>query len=174
MDPHATTSTGDLFPRVYRELRRLAARRLSRERVSGTLQPTALVHEAFLRLSAGGSRFESDAQFHAAAATAMQRILVERARRRRRLRHGGAWVRVPLDGVDIAGAAVDVDAMALAEALDELARVDPQAARVVELRHFAGLTVEETAGVLGVSPRTVKREWSCARLFLFERLGDER
>ena len=165
---------------VYEELRRLAYRQMAGEPIGMTLQPTALVHEVFLRLGGEGrTSWSSRAQFFSAAAMAMRRILVEEARRRRQLRRGGAFRRVPLeDGaegfelVDAVGSRGE-DLLALDAALDQLERVDARMFQVVQLRYFAGLTVEEAAEVLEVSPRTIRREWETARLWLFQRLARE-
>ncbi len=157
-----------LLPLVYDELKKLAAARLARERPGQTLQPTALVHEAYVRLvdvkQAQG--WESQGHFFAAAAEAMRRILVDAARRRRREKHGGGRKRVSVD--DVAPAAPDLrhDLLALDAALTRLAAEDPQASRLVELRHFAGLSVPEAAQVLGISPRTADRLWAYARAWL--------
>ena len=157
-----------LLPLVYDELKKLAAARLAHELPGQTLQPTALVHEAYVRLvdveQAQG--WKSRGHFFAAAAEAMRRILVDAARRKRREKHGGNRQRVSLD--DVAPAAPDLrhDLLALDAALTRLASQDPQAARLVELRHFAGLSVPEAAQVLGISPRTADRVWAYARAWL--------
>lgn len=164
----------DLVPLVYDELRRLARARMAREAPGHTLQPTALVHEAYLRLAAGAAPpFASRAQFFAAAAEAMRRILIERARRVRREKRGGGRRRVTLDE-GLAGAEPpDAELLALDQALARLERLDPAMARVVGLRWLAGLTVEETAEVVGSSPRTVKRQWTAGRAWLHRELtGD--
>jgi RNA polymerase sigma factor (TIGR02999 family) len=157
-----------LLPLVYDELRKLAAQRLSREKPGQTLQATALVHEAYLRLvgPSDDRRWDNRGHFFAAAAEAMRRILVEAARRKRREKHGGDRNRVPLD--DIAQAAPDRrhDLLALDAALTRLATEDSQAARLVELRHFAGLTTAEAAQALEISPRTADRIWAYARAWL--------
>jgi RNA polymerase sigma factor (TIGR02999 family) len=164
-----------LMPVVYTELRRIAARYFSRERPGQTLQATALVNDAFVRLAAERPReFQNRTHFVAIAAISMRQILVQRARARHALKRGGAPERVSLDeernaGTDARssfGAARDVDLLALDEALGRLAAFDPDLARLVELRYFGGLTVEETADVLGSSPATVKRQWSLARAWL--------
>ena len=159
-----------LMPLVYRELRALAARYMARERSGHTLQPTALVHEAYLRLTAQHSvDWRNRAHFYGIAARLMRRILVDRARRASRSKRGGAMLHVALDGVPVAAEAPlhPVDAVVLDEALRRLEAIDPQQARVVELRYFGGLTLEETAEVLGVSTGTVKRHWSVARAWLY-------
>jgi len=165
-------SSADLLPEVYNELRRLARVRLRRESPTLTLQPTALVHEAYLRLEPGGTarRWDGRGHFFAAAAIAMRRILVERARHRERLKHGGGQRRVDLV-TEPAGSTVDLaDVLAVDGALDELERLDGRKAQVVMLRYFAGLTVEETAEALALSPATVKTEWAFARAWLRQAL----
>ena len=159
-----------LTPLVYEGLRRQAARYLRRERPGHTLQTTALIHEAYLRLvDAGDVHWQGRAHFFAIAANLMRRILVDHARRRDADKRGGSHVRVQLDEAVAGG--TDVDLLAIDEALDRLAAVDPQQARVVELRFFSGLSVEETAAALGVSPKTVKRDWSVARAWLRREIG---
>ena len=178
--PPARDDARALLDAVYEELRRLAYREMAGEPIGLTLQPTALVHEVFLRLGKEtGAGWASRAQFFSAAATAMRRILVEEARRRRQLRRGGAFRRVPLEDGRESFELVDGDTpqgedlLALDVALDGLERMDQRLFQVVQLRYFAGLTVEETAEVLEVSPRTVRREWETARLWLFQRLERE-
>lgn len=165
-----------LVPLVYRELHGLASRHLARERGGHTLQPTALVHEAYLRLSKTASPdWQDRVHFFAVAARVMRRILVDHARQRGRIKRGGAAPVVPLDDVEpAAGAAIDpVDALALDGALSRLEDLDARQAKVVELRFFGGLTVEETAEVMGVSSGTVKRDWVVARAWLYRELtGD--
>ena len=160
--PHAR-----LMPLVYDELRRIAARYVSRERPGQTLQATALVNEAFVRLAAERTRqFENRTHFLAIAALSMRQILVQRARARAAVKRGGAPQRVTLGDAHVGSAAPDVDVLALDEALERLAALDPQQARIIELRYFGGLTVEETAAAVGVSPATVKRQWTMARAWL--------
>ena len=170
-DPRAAEQ---LLPLVYDELRKLAAQRLAREKPGQTLQATALVHEAYLRLvgPADDRRWEGRGHFFAAAAEAMRRILVEAARRKKRLRHGGGLRRVelPADGPAIDGPPEDV--LAVHEALDRLAAADAQAAELVKLHYFAGLTIDQAAGVLGVSPRKAYIIWAYARAWLFRCLDD--
>jgi RNA polymerase sigma factor (TIGR02999 family) len=168
----------DLMPLVYDELRRIAARYVSNERPGQTLQATALVNEAFMRLAAERARhFNGRTHFLAIAALSMRQILVQRARARRAAKRGGAPHRVELDDVNVAqveagfpGGVVrradDIDVLALDEALTRLAASDADLARIVELRYFGGLTVEETAEAVGVSPATVKRQWALARAWL--------
>ena len=161
-----------LTPLVYEELRHQAARYLRRERRGHTLQTTALIHEAYLRLiDAKDVHWQSRAHVFAIAAILMRRILVEHARRRDADKRGGSHVRVQLDEALAVADETDVDLLAIDEALERLAAIDPQQARVVELRFFSGLSVEETAAALGVSPKTVKRDWSVARAWLRREIG---
>ena len=164
-----------LLPLVYEELRRLASRRLSREAPGQTLQATGLVHEAYLRLvdAEKAVHWNGRGHFFAAAAEAMRRILVENARRKRRLKHGGGRHRVELDEAVDAAAAPSDDLLAVDEALERLALEDVQAAELVKLHYFAGLSVEEAAEVLGISTRKGYRVWAYARAWLFRCLGDE-
>ena len=162
----------DLVAMVYGELRRLAAAALRRERPEHTLQPTALVHEAFMRLAGvDDTRWHDRDHFIAAAARAMRRVLVDHARTRNAVKRGDGESRVSLDGIDVPAAATSVDLVALDTTLERLAALDARQARIVELRFFAGLTVEETAALIGTSPRTVKREWQMARAWLARELG---
>jgi RNA polymerase sigma factor (TIGR02999 family) len=161
-----------LLPRVYDELRRLARAYLARERPGHTLQPTALVHEAYLRLvDQTRVDWQNRAHFFAIAATSMRRILVSHARRRHAAKRGGAALTLTLDEGLAAAGERDVDLVALDEALAALERLDPRQARIVELRFFAGLTIEETATALEVSPATVKLDWKLARAWLFRELS---
>jgi len=162
----------ELLPLVYRELRKLAASYLRRERQGHTLQPTALVHEAYLRLS-GDEELEikDRAHFFAIAARAMRRILVDHARRHHAAKRVGADDKVPLDDAPALAVEPDVDLLALNEALDRLAEVSQRQARLVELRYFGGLTNAEAAQVLEVSEATVERDWKVARLSLRRYLG---
>lgn len=172
--PRATRPEATLLPLVYDELRRIAARYVSHERPGQTLQATALVNEAFLQLSAERTReFQNRAHFVAIAALSMRQILVQRARARNAAKRGGGGQRVPLDDHVVPPAAGhggqgrdQVDLVALDDALSRLAALDPDHARVVELRYFGGLTVEETAEAMGISPATVKRQWTMARAWL--------
>jgi RNA polymerase sigma factor (TIGR02999 family) len=168
-DPDAA---GRLLPLVYDELRRLAARQLAREKPGQTLQATALVHEAYLRLAGKDAPqgWDSRGHFFAAAAEAMRRILVENARRKKRQKRGGDLRRVDLPLDEAASAARSDDLLALDEALELLAREDPQKAELVKLRFFAGLSVEEAARCLGISRATADRYWAYARAWLYERL----
>jgi RNA polymerase sigma factor (TIGR02999 family) len=166
-----------LLPLVYDELRRLAARNLAYEKAGQTLQATALVNEAYLRLVGGGREvhWNGRGHFFAAAAEAMRRILVEIARRKGRVRHGGGLRRVDLLDADVAAPTDDDQILLLDEALTRLADVRPQAAELVKLRFFSGLTEDEAAPMLGLSPRTARRLWAFARAWLrrdMERAGD--
>jgi RNA polymerase sigma factor (TIGR02999 family) len=169
-----TGATEELLPLVYEELRLLAAQKLSHEPPGQTLQATALVHEAYLRLVGEERRgWDSRGHFFAAAAEAMRRILVENARRKRSLRKGGDYRRVDLEASDVA-TPEDLhceDLLALDEALAELARQDEVKANVVKLRYFAGLTIEQTAASLGIAPATAKRCWTYARAWLIRAMG---
>jgi RNA polymerase sigma factor (TIGR02999 family) len=168
-DPRAAR---ELLPLVYEELRRLARARLARETPGQTLTPTALVHEAYLRLV--GDRdppWANRAHFFAAAAEAMRRILVERARRQRRAKHGGGAARVTLDEELVGAEPASAEILALHDALDRLAGQDAEMARVVELHQFAGLSIAETAAALGASERTVSRRWTAARAWLRREIG---
>jgi RNA polymerase sigma factor (TIGR02999 family) len=161
-----------LLPLVYDELRRLAAQRMAHEAPGQTLQATALVHEAWLRLGGDDQpSWQNRAHFFAAAAEAMRRILIDNARRKNYLRHGGGAERVNLDGLDLAASVDGEQLLALNEALDHLAAHDATKAQVVKLRFFAGLTNEQVARVLGVSEPTVKRHWTYARAWLFREMN---
>ena len=189
-DPQAAET---LLPLVYDALRKLAAARLAHEKPGQTLQATALVHEAYLRLlgpaglektkhqcatdsraasSPVGRTYLGHGHFFAAAAEAMRRILVERARRRGRLKHGGEMVRVELDDVDISVDTDGIDLLDLDSVLARLAAEHPEKAELVKLRYFAGLSGDEAAAVLGVSPATADRYWTYARAWLFRELSD--
>jgi RNA polymerase sigma factor (TIGR02999 family) len=169
-DPSAAEQ---LLPLVYDELRKLAAARLAQEKPGQTLQATALVHEAYLRLVGAeqGQAWDSRGHFFAAAAEAMRRLLVENARRKQSLKRGEGLVRQPLNELEIAGPESRYDVLALSDALDLLAEADAQAAELVKLRFFAGLSAEQSAAALGVSARTADRIWGYARAFLFKRLA---
>lgn len=161
----------ELLPLVYAELRKLAAARMAQEQAGQTLQPTALVHEAWLRLT-GGERtsFDGRGHFFAAAAEAMRRILIEKARRKGRLKRGGEWERVGLENLDVAVVADDDTLLAVHEALEKLALVDPVGAKLIELRFFAGVSNVDAAKILGLAERTAKRTWTYARAWLHEEL----
>jgi RNA polymerase sigma factor (TIGR02999 family) len=160
-----------LMPLVYTELRRLAQRNLRRERPDHTLQTTALVHEAYLELvDQRRANWQNRAQFFAIAAQLMRRVLVDYARSHRAAKRGGDYIKLSLDEAVAQSEEKSADLLALDEALDRLAKLDLQQSRVVELRVFGGLSVEETATALSISPRTVKREWSMARAWLHQQL----
>jgi RNA polymerase sigma-70 factor, ECF subfamily len=164
-------SVNSLLPDVYQELRRLAANYLRRERPGQTLQPTALVHEAYIRLLKDKpDRWQNRAHFCAIAAHSMRQILIERARARGAQKRGGARQRTTLDERLLPGGEQSIDLLALDEALERLAALDPEQARLVELRFFGGLTVEETAAAMDISPATVKRHWTIASAWLAREL----
>lgn len=164
-DPRAA---GQLLPLVYEELRKLATCKMANEAPGQTLQPTALVHEAWLRLGGGEDRtWDSRAHFFGAAAEAMRRILIENARRKRALRHGGGQARLDVQELEIASPSPDDQILAIDEALSKFAALDKDKAELVKLRYFAGMTIEEAAGVLGISEATAKRWWAYARAWLY-------
>jgi RNA polymerase sigma factor (TIGR02999 family) len=164
-----------LMPIVYDELRRQAARYLRREQVGHTLQTTALIHEAYVRLvDQHNVQWQNRAHFFGIAAQMMRRILVDHARTKKRAKRGGSGIRVSLADANVAVASQDLDVVAVDEALNRLAEIDEQQSRVVELRFFSGLTVEETAAVMGISPATVKRDWSMAKAWLHRELSGEK
>jgi RNA polymerase sigma factor (TIGR02999 family) len=172
-DPHAASQ---LLPLVYDELRQLAAQKLAHERPGQTLQPTALVHEAYLRLVGTEDKpvkWENCGHFFAAAAEAMRRILVENARKKASLKRGGDRGRVDFDESQLTAPETREDLLALDEALDKLAATDAQAAQLVQLRYFAGLPNPEVAQVLGISPRTADRLWAFARAWLHQEIEGE-
>lgn len=160
-----------LLPLVYDELRKLAAAKMARESAGQTLQPTALVHEAWLRLGGDAQpKWQNRAHFFAAAAEGMRRILIDNARRKHRVRHGGELEKVSASatGFDVAAPELDdVELLRLNEALDRLAEHDARKAELVKHRYFIGLTLDEAAGVMGISERTAKRDWAYARTWLF-------
>ena len=167
-------TSDELLPEVYDELRKLARARLARERHSNqTLQPTALVHEAYLRVAGDQQdrQWDRRGHFFAAAATAMRRILIERARHYQRIKHGSSAERVELDSGMMRVDPALINLVAVDEALTQLEATDPRKAQIVSLRYFAGLSIEETAGALDLSPATVKNEWAFARAWLFRVLG---
>lgn len=162
------------MPAVYDELRRQAARYLRREHAGHTLQTTALIHEAYVRLvDQRNVQWQNRAQFFGMAAQMMRRILVDHARTKKRVKRGGSGIKVSLADATIPVNERDLDVVALDEALDRLAAIDEQQSRVVELRFFSGLTVEETAKVMHISPATVKRDWSMAKAWLHRELSRE-
>jgi RNA polymerase sigma factor (TIGR02999 family) len=171
-DPHAA---GELLPLVYDELRQLAAQKLAREKPGQTLQATALVHEAYLRLvdTEKAQHWNSRGHFFAAAAEAMRRILVDQARRKQAQRHGGDRQRVDLDESALVAAAPATDLLALDDALAKLAAAEPVKAELVKLRFFTGLTIPEAARVLGISIATAERHWTYARVWLYAELSED-
>ena len=166
-------ATDDLLPLVYDRLRRLAQQMMAQEKPGQTLQATALVHEAYLRLLGDGAKWEDRRHFYAAAAQAMRRILVARARRRGRVKHGGGRKRLPLSDADATVEPESVDLVAVDEALRRLEKEDPRVAEVVLFRFYAGLSVEDTAKALEISPRTVRRDWTYAKAWLLEAMSDD-
>jgi RNA polymerase sigma factor (TIGR02999 family) len=167
-DPKAAE---ELLPLVYEELRKLAASKLAQQPPDQTLQPTALVHEAYLRLLGDGSHsWQNRRHFFAAAAEAMRHLLVDRARRKAAVRHGGGWRRVDLDNVVVATQTTDDNILLINEALEKLTAHDPAAAELIKLRFFAGLTFPQAAEVVGLSERTAKRLWAYARAWLFKEI----
>lgn len=163
-----------LLPHVYEELRRLATIRMAREAAGQTLQPTALVHEAWVRLVEGGAQtWENRGHFFGAAAEAMRRILIDNARRKASVKHGGGRERVDLADFEIAQASPDEKLLLINEALKELEMEHPERARIVVLKHFGGLTNKEVAETLGMGERTVDRHWLCAKNWLFRKLQSE-
>ena len=167
-------ATEELFPLVYEELRRLAAARMAKEAAGHTLQPTALVHEAWLQLVGAGDRtWKNRAHFFGAAADAMRRILIDNARSKSALKRGGGQNRVPLEGLEITSATPDEHILLVDEALEWLEQDDPEKARIVCLKFFGGLTNEEVAEHLNTSLRTVNRQWVCAKIKLFRWLREQ-
>jgi RNA polymerase sigma factor (TIGR02999 family) len=163
-----TQATDKLLPLVYNELRRLAAYKMAAEPAGHTLQPTALVHEAWLKLvDSPAQSWQNRAHFFGAAAEAMRRILIARARRKNAQRRGAGAAHLDVDELEIASPAPDDQLLALDEALDRFAAIEPQQAELVKLRYFVGLTIEEAAEVLGISKATAKRWWAYARAWLF-------
>ncbi|MGE0375713.1 MAG: ECF-type sigma factor [Planctomycetaceae bacterium] len=175
VEPSEHFSTEQLLPLVYDELRRLAARKMQLERPDLTIQSTALVHEAYLRLTQGAAPpyWRDQLHFISAFAQAMRRVLVESARRRAALKRGANATRRPLEAAEPDASSAE-EILALDESLDRLSRVDPQKADVVRLRYFTGLTIPEIAEALGISPRTADRHWAYARAWLLREMGQER
>ena len=167
-DPHAA---GELLPLVYQELRKLAAHKMANQAAGHTLQPTALVHEAWLRLAGNEqAHFAGRSHFFAAAGEAMRHILIDSARRKRALRHGGGQARVDIQSLEIAALANDDELLAVHDVLNKLAAEAPQKAELVKLRYFVGMTFEEAAEALGISVATAKRHWAYARAWLYEEI----
>jgi RNA polymerase sigma factor (TIGR02999 family) len=164
-----------MMPAIYEELRRQAARYLRREQPGHTLQTTALIHEAYVRLvDQRNVQWQNRAHFFGIAAQMMRRILVDHARTKKRAKRGGSNIKVSLDDATVAVKGQNLDVVAIDEALSRLSKIDEQQSRVVELRFFSGLTVEETAEVMGISPATVKRDWSMAKAWLHRELSGDR
>jgi RNA polymerase sigma factor (TIGR02999 family) len=164
----------ELLPLVYAELRRLAAHKMANEAPGQTLQPTALVHEAWLRLTGGEERkWDNCGHFFAAAAEAMRRILIDNARRKRALRHGGGQRRQDIQEVEIAVEMKEDELLAMNEALEKFAALDKPKAELVKLRYFAGLTIEQAAETLGISAPTAKRHWTYARAWLYREIQSQ-
>jgi len=170
-DPQAAD---ELLPLIYDELRKLAAAKMANEAPGQTLQPTALVHEAWLRLvGSPNQKWKGRAHFFGAAAEAMRRILIENARRKRAARHGGGLARLDVQEIEIASAPKDEELLAIHDALEKFAARDPKKAELVKLRYFVGLTTQEVAEVLGISVPTADRWWNFSRAWLFEEIERE-
>ena len=167
-------SAGQLLPLVYEELRQVAARKMARETPGQTLQATALVHEAWMRVGGDNQSWENRAHFFGAAAEAMRRILIDRARSKRAELNGGGLERVDIADVEIVAEAPEDELMAVHEALDKFAAHDAQKAELVKLRYFAGLTLDEAAGVLDISLATAKRYWAYSRAWLLREISRQR
>ena len=164
----------ELLPLVYNDLRRMAAARMAGEAEGQTLQPTALVHDAWLRIFGNGDRrWQNRGHFFGEAAEAMRRILIERARRKSRLKHGHGWVRLDIDDLLLAEATPDDKVLLINEALEHLEAEDPQRAKVVVMKFFGGLTNQEVAKILCVAERTVERQWAYAKAWLFQNIREQ-
>jgi RNA polymerase sigma factor (TIGR02999 family) len=173
-DPGGERASAELLPLVYDELRRMAAARMAREMPGQTLQPTALVHEVWLRLSQPGAHpWQNRAHFFAAASEAMRRILIENARRKSRLKRGGRHVKIDLEDVDPAAATPDDQMLMIDDAVERLEAEDAEKARVVVMKFFGGLTNQEVARSLGVTERTIERQWAFARAWLYEKIREQ-
>jgi RNA polymerase sigma factor (TIGR02999 family) len=167
-------ASNELLPLVYEELRRLATSRMAQEMSGQTLQPTALVHEAWLRLVGDGERnWQNRAHFFAAAAEAMRRILIETARRKSRLKRGGGQMRLDIEGLELAAATPDDRVLLIDDALEQLKAEDPERGRIVMLKFFGGLTNQEVAEILEVTERTVERQWAYAKAWLFQTIKSQ-
>jgi RNA polymerase sigma factor (TIGR02999 family) len=166
-------AAGELLPLVYEELRKLAAARMANESPNQTLQPTALVHEAWLRLTGKENvEWQGRAHFFGAAAEAMRRILIDNARRKRARRHGGGKQRLDIEEIEIAAPAKEQELLDMDEALEKFAAADKKKAELVKLRYFVGMTIEESATILGISTPTAKRWWTYARAWLYRQIQD--
>ena len=175
IDGGDATAASELLPLLYAELRALAQRLMKKTPPGNTLQPTALVHEAYIRLVGhADAGWNGRGHFYAAAAQAMRQILVDQVRRKKAARHGGGHDHVEIDNVQIAVTLPTADIVALDDALNKLEAVDPRKSQIVLLRYFAGLTNEETAAALGCSLRTIEREWQFVRAFLYTELSDSK
>ncbi len=161
-----------LLELLHSELHQLAEAKMRRERADHTLQPTVLVNEAYLRLLQGGSKWQNSSHFFGAAAEAMRRILIDHARKRLSEKRGGDAQRVTFSEMNVSVEDPDVDLLALDEAINALQEVNPRLSQVVQLRYFAGLSIEETAELLDIGPATVKRDWAYARAWLYERMSE--
>jgi RNA polymerase sigma factor (TIGR02999 family) len=169
------SAADELLPLVYEELRRLAAHKMANEAPGQTLQPTALVHEAWLRVSGPNqAKWQSRAHFFGAAAEAMRRILIEKARRRRALRHGGGQQRLDIEDIEIASPAKDEELLAVNDALEKFSGIEGRKAELVKLRYFVGLTLEEAADALGISLATAKRWWIYSRAWLYDETQEQK
>jgi RNA polymerase sigma factor (TIGR02999 family) len=165
----------ELLPLVYEELYRLAAVRMSNEAAGHTLQPTALVNEAWLHLVRRGIHsWRNRGHFFGAAAIAMRRILIDKARRKSRIKHGGGRIRLDMCSLDLAATTPDDNVLLIDDALDQLDKIDAEQARIVEMKFFGGLTNQEVAETLGLGERTVERQWACAKARLFQLISDAR
>jgi RNA polymerase sigma factor (TIGR02999 family) len=174
IDRGEAAASEELLPLVYNELRRLAAARMAQEAAGHTLQPTALVHEAWLRLTGHTKQpWQNRAHFFGAAAEAMRRILIERARRKSRLKRGSGQALLDIADLDVMSAMPDDKILLVDEALEQLQAEDPEKARIVSLKFFAGLTNNQVAELLSVNERTVRRQWEFARAWLFERITEQ-
>lgn len=167
-DEDADFPSDKLVPLVYEELRAMAAARMANEAAGQTLQPTALVHEAWLRLNRGGQSWESRSHFYRAAAMAMRRILIDRARQKGSLKRAGSWQRLDVAEIDVSDASPDDHLLLVDESLQRLEREDPESAEVVMLKFFTGLSNKETGRTLGISEATVERRWAFAKVCLFQ------
>lgn len=175
LQPEKPRSAEELLPSVYEELRKMAAHKLARQAPGATLQPTALVHEVWLRMTGDDpARFASRAHFFAAAAEAMRHILIDVARRKLAVRHGGGLQRVEFDEFEIPSLADDEELLEVHEAIDRLAGVNPKQAEVAKLRYFVGLSFAEAAEILGISVPTAKRHWAFARAWLYADIRGKR